>query len=284
MMKFYKMHALGNDFVVLYHDNLLSLQASWPSERIQQIADRKRGIGFDQMLWIVPSRTHKNTFDYRIFNADGSEAQQCGNGARCLAFWLAHIHQPQNPDIPHDPSHHLIRHWTLRTQNQIIDLRYDPIRGAGASLQAQSSPVPIEHPYPIQSWCQACYQIHVGNPHLIIISDHFDAWPVVARWAADQQIQGDGINISFITQTHANPPHARSLSIRVYERGVGETQACGSAAYAAALVAQQVWGWAENQVLLFPGGTLTIRSDSKENTEKYWLEGETILVFKGEMM
>jgi diaminopimelate epimerase len=219
-LHFTKMHGLGNDFVVV-HDLQHTLDTC--ELPITRLADRHLGIGFDQLLVIGASQ--QADFSCRIFNADGSEAEQCGNGLRCVGRY---IHEEQLHPQPT---------FCLETKGGIFPLsvqNYDSICMTISLSPIQTIPTCTfelaldSHTAPLSFTL-----ISMGNPHAIANVTHVDTVPVT-RWgkgiAAHPQCQS-GVNVGFMEVMD----RAR-IRLRTYERGVGETHACGSNACAATIV------------------------------------------------
>ena len=223
---FSKMHGLGNDFIVLdaRHEAF-----DWPRGQITALADRHSGIGFDQLLIIEPAPDAAHDYAYRIYNADGSEVEHCGNGARCFGKYLHDhgLHPPDRPvrvavkrgsiTIAHDGGDNYrvdmgVPDFTPFTAAQ-SDCLYQPVHAAGYDLQLGI--------------------VSMGNPHAVCVVDDIAAAPVAAVGAALQThpLFPAAVNAGFM-----QIGDRRHIRLRVYERGAGETQACGTGACAAVAV------------------------------------------------
>lgn len=260
------MHGLGNDFVIIDNaDNaLVEAQAShFSPARIKQLADRNTGIGFDQLLIINPqsdqSHAHAD-FMITIYNADGSEAKQCGNGLRCIARLL---HEQKRCD----------RMLSLATIAGIYPLTI-------ASYDAIT--VTMDVPTITQQFLPLTSDIHVslvsiGNPHAILQVDDIKASPALqkAHTIYHHPSFPDGINVGLVQITGSN-----KLNLRTLERGTGETLACGSnacAAVAAAITNQ----WVKDKCILVQcsKGQLNIRWDAPD--QPMLLTGPATHVYEG---
>ena len=263
---FTKMQGLGNDFIVI--DNLNN---SFDDKLIDipQLADRHIGIGFDQLLIVEPSTRRNIDFKYRIFNSDGHEVQQCGNGARCFALYVFEKGLTDKKIL------------NVETLNGDLELI---INGASSVTVNMGKPVftPSEIPANFDNQ-QKKYTISnkeigvlsMGNPHAVILANNIFNLEI-ENIAKDIQKSGyfpEGVNVGFM---QINSPSI--ISLRVYERGVGETQACGTGACAAV-----VFG-VENNLLdntvrvCLPGGDLDI---NYEKGSDVFMTGPAEFVFEG---
>lgn len=271
--KFAKMHALGNDFVVIDGVNQ-SIQLS--ADEVRALGDRHRGIGFDQLLLIEPTSNPAADFRYRIFNADGGEVAQCGNGARCLARFIRERGLSNKAEV------------TVETLEGLMQLRLLTEDTASVSLGVpRFKPQEVPHNLPGQAplyrveMSGQSYEVmpvNVGNPHIVIRVDDVNKVDVAAIGAAlgKHPAFPEGINVGFVQIE--SPEH---LKLRVYERGAGETQACGSGACAAVVIAR-CQGWCQGAVLVSQqGGELQVRWGGIG--EKVWLSGSAEQVFNGEL-
>lgn len=258
---FTKMHGLGNDFVVI---NTLSQTLPAGSFDITRMADRHLGIGFDQLLLIEASQ--KADFFCRIYNADGSEAEQCGNGLRCVARYL------------HEEGIHPNKSLTLETIAGVFPIvieDYDHIRITMGEPNITSPLVEVNLPSQVTSNISI---IDTGNPHAIVKVDQLDtdALEQLSPEISTLSHFPKGANVGFMQIMTAN--HAR---LRTFERGAGETRACGSNACAAA-VAGILNGWLNDPVKIeFHCGSLTIEWEGKG--KPVHLTGPASRVFEGKL-
>jgi len=270
-IRFTKMHGLGNDFVVI---DAISQDIDLNAHFVKTLGSRHFGVGFDQML-IVQAPTQKNMdFKYRIFNASGEEVEQCGNGARCFARFVIEQNLTNKKII------------NVETCNANISLELTPDDKVKVDMGA---PIfePRDIPFNAAS-LQSTYKIDagefgeleinaisMGNPHCVLMVDDVEAAPV-EKLGALLECHPDfpkKVNVGFlqvIDNTHAK--------LRVFERGVGETIACGTGA-CAAMVAGVLRGKLDSHVTLtLTGGDLDIRWSQGESVI---MIGEAVTVFEG---
>jgi diaminopimelate epimerase len=270
---FTKMHGLGNDFVVI---DTISQPLSLTASQVHRIADRRLGIGCDQVLLVAPSPSVDIDFGYRIFNADGGEVEQCGNGARCFARFVR--------------SHGLTDKTVLRVQTTsgIICLQLKPDGQVAVEMGVpRFSPAQI----PFRAEHEAEYYllkvdgqpveisiVSIGNPHCVLRVPAIDAAPV-ANWGSVLErhpLFPQRVNVGFVQII--SPTHIR---LRVYERGVGETPACGTGACAAMVIGRRR-GWLAEQVEVdLPGGRLSIYWEGEGRP--VWMTGAAETTFEGTM-
>jgi len=250
MLSFAKMHGLGNDFMVV---DGVSQQIYFTEGQIRKLADRHRGIGFDQLLLIEAPMQPDVDFHYRIFNADGSEVEQCGNGARCLARFVRQMGLTWK---------HKIRVSTIKG---IMNLQLN--RNGLVSVD-MGVPLLTPEKIPMQKDSQqVSYQVNVedkdytfgavsmGNPHCVLTVDDVAMAPVdkLGSHLTEHNLFPEGANIGFM-QVLAHD----EIRLRVYERGVGETQACGTGACASAVVGRLQHNMSQKVRVYLPGGHLHI--------------------------
>ena len=231
LIKFTKMHGLGNDFVVI---DAVRQHINLTTDAIKKLADRNLGIGCDQVLLIEPPSDKNIDFNYRIFNCDGSEVEQCGNGARCMGRYIADQQLSGKKTVLLQTKNRVME-VTTKTNNLVTANMGEPI------FSPEAIPFVAEKQetlYSIQIDAQT-YEISalsVGNPHAVIQVDDINQ---VAVNEIGPLIQADrhfpeSVNVGFMQILDR-----QNIKLRVYERGVGETQACGSGACAAAVAAIQ---------------------------------------------
>lgn len=274
-LRFSKMHGAGNDFVVI--DALEGPPGLSPAQ-LRWLGDRHRGVGFDQLLLIERSRCADSGFAYRIFNTDGSAARQCGNGARCVVAWLLARAGLRLPAQIESPAGMIEAGWSNDGQIEVglgrpdfspaslpLRLSAEDTRGEGIQLELEGQRLRL-HP------------LSLGNPHLVLRVTQLDTADVAGIGAAlnAHPALPDGVNVSFVEVRGAD-----RLGLRVYERGVGETLACGSGACAAAITAlRQRWVSAERITLALPGGELQVRWP---NGAEVRLAGPAVHVYDAEL-
>lgn len=271
--EFTKMHLLGNDFVIIEAIQ----QAFKPNGRlIRQWANRQRGIGFDQLLLIEKPRQKSSNFYYRIFNANGNEVAQCGNGALCVAkFLLEKKLSTKNP-------------IQLMTMNNLLELTIEDSGKVTANLGhpifepekipfISMSPPPI-HPIETPFGRFDCCVLSLGNPHCVIQVNCLDQVPVEDLGTYLNQHPHpyfpQGSNIEFMK---IRDP--KQIDLRIYERGVGETQACGSGACAAVIAGRLLNRLTKKVNVNLPGGLLTVRWEGEQSP--VFLRGTPAKVYEG---
>jgi diaminopimelate epimerase len=278
LLEFTKMHGLGNDFVVV---DLVTQRARLEPERIRALADRHRGIGFDQLLVAEPPTTPDADFRYRIYNTDGSEAEQCGNGARCLARFVRERHLTRKRRIVLEVPKGRIVARVLDHGQVEVDMGepdFDPralpfapgphaelVEGGARVSFPEGGPAPVE-----------LALVSMGNPHAVCFVPDVAAAPVATLGAALQAHAAfpESVNVGFCEVVDRG-----FLRLRVFERGVGETQACGSGACAAVAAAIRS-GHCEARVKVsLPGGKLRLAWQGPGHAIK--MTGETAVVFEG---
>jgi len=226
---FTKMHGLGNDFVVI---DAINQTINLNPKQIRFLADRHFGIGFDQLLLVEASHPDSSAdFKYRIFNADGSEVSQCGNGARCFAHFIRRQKLSLKDDILVDT--HAGQLLLSFSQNDLISVnmgipKHDPAHIPLATLSPQSS----QYSVTIDTIEWSFSAVSIGNPHAVIVIDDIKSAPVntLGKILESHPIFPERANIGFMQIIKPN-----HIKLRVYERGSGETLACGSGACAAVI-------------------------------------------------
>jgi diaminopimelate epimerase len=268
---FTKMHGIGNDFVVLDGINQV---VNLSSAQVQRIADRHFGVGCDQLLVVEAYAGEEADFRYRIFNADGSEVEQCGNGARCFARFVYDQGLTQKTTIP------------VMTASGLIVLN---IRPNGQVMVNMGVPefAPERIPF-ISERQQTLYNreiagewvsfsaVSMGNPHAVLQVTDVDMAPVGVLGPALEHHPSfpRRVNVGFMQVLGRD-----RIRLRVFERGSGETLACGTGA-CAAVVAGCIQGLLDMQVTVtLPGGDLQIRWDGEG--QPVWMTGPAETVFRG---
>ncbi|MDH3647047.1 MAG: diaminopimelate epimerase [Gammaproteobacteria bacterium] len=268
IVRFTKMHGAGNDFVVI---DAMSPERHFDPDALGQsgrrhLADRHTGIGCDQLLVLNPPRHDNADVWIRIFNTDGSEAAQCGNGMRCIARYLSD-NSPGKTDWRLDSDAGLMTAQIEADSSVSVDMG-PPEWGADATGCTTRPPVTVDNE------TVDFALVSMGNPHAVITVDDANTAPVAVMGPALQHFFESGANVSFAQIL--GPSH---LALRVWERGVGETLACGSGACAAVVAAQNA-GMTDGAVAVdLPGGQLMVKWQG--NGESVWLRGPAQRVFEG---
>lgn len=273
-LRFSKMQGAGNDFVVL------DLRDGTPppdAALAVRLADRHFGVGCDQILTIEPPRDAAAVASYRIWNTDGSAAGQCGNGARCVAAWLVRDGSAPAADdfVIESPagSHHITRSATGEFAVAMGVPRFAPEDVPLVGFPRARE----EYVLPMQGGSVRFGAVSMGNPHAVLEVGLVDAAPVERLGPLLQQHASfpDSVNVGFVQVIDRG-----HLRLRVYERGVGETLACGSGACAAAAVMMQR-GRVERDVRVsLPGGELRVQWP--DDTAPVVMSGPATFVFDGE--
>lgn len=272
--RFSKMHGAGNDFVVL---DLRAGVAPPDPALAARLADRHVGVGCDQILTIEPARSEGAVAAYRIWNADGSSSQQCGNGARCVAAWLVRDGAAGGDRFRVDSP--LTTHEVQRLPGE----RYAIAMGVPEFTPAR---IPLAGFARIQDEYDASVDenlrlrfgaVSMGNPHAVIEVPSVQDAPVLHYGPALQQSRWfpESVNVGF-----AEVVAADRIRLRVYERGVGETLACGSGACAAAVVLMKRGRIGREVTVSLPGGDLHIRWPTDD--AEVVMSGPAAFVFEGE--
>ena len=225
-LKFSKMHGLGNDFVVL---DGVRQQVSLSTEQIRALGDRHRGVGFDQMLLVEPAQTSGADFRYRIFNADGSEVEQCGNGARCFVRFVHDQGLTEKSAIVVETKRGIF-HPRLEADGLVtVDMgqpRFKPDEIPFVSdTDAPEQPLVLE-----DGTTLTIGAVSMGNPHAVTVVADSEAAPVAVQ---GPQIENHARFPQRVNAGFMQVLDRHNIRLRVYERGAGETLACGTGACAA---------------------------------------------------
>ena len=276
---FYKMHALGNDFMVI---DAVTQSVELEAAQIARWGDRQTGVGFDQLLMIQPPTVNDADFRYRIYNADGSSAQQCGNGTRAVALLVRHLQLSKKQALHWQSDAGMLR--TVYTSPQQIETTMTvPV------LELQDIPFSAHEAVPVEAQPQTfrlaagdeqytLTPLSMGNPHGVIFVDNIFETDVDGIGASLTRHPAfpEGANIGFCQIVDR-----QFMRLRVFERGVGETLACGSGA-CAALVAARLHDKMDAKVKVsLPGGKLRISWPAPASPVT--MSGAATLVFKGEL-
>jgi diaminopimelate epimerase len=272
-LRFTKMHGLGNDFVVL--DATRGPLDLTPT-LVRDLADRRFGIGCDQLLVVEPPRDPATDFHYRIFNADGSEVEQCGNGARCFARFVRDQGLTDKDEIPVGTAAGPIRLY-LDPDGQVRVNMGAPIL-VPARIPFLVPSQALDYPLEVAGERLTIGAVSMGNPHAVLRVTDLESAPVAML---GPQIEHHPrfparVNVGFMQVL--DPGHIR---LRVHERGAGETLACGTGA-CAAVVAGRLWAILGERVRVsLPGGDLVIQWLG--GSEPVWMTGPATTVYQGEI-
>ena len=278
-LKFTKMHGLGNDFMVV---DAINQDFDPRTAPLSAWADRFRGVGFDQLLVVEKPSSDAVDFRYRIFNADGGEVEQCGNGARCFVRFVAEKGLTDKKEILVETAGGVIVPKLLENGLVTVNMgkpRFMPseipfVPASGEDDEALTHIVLVG----LETVPVSC--VNMGNPHAVIVVDDVQAAPV-DHWGEVIESHPqfpERVNVGFMQIINRN-----AIRLRVYERGAGETQACGTGA-CAAVVAGVRLGLLDGGVpvkVALPGGELFIEWQPEADV---LMTGPTETVFEGELL
>jgi diaminopimelate epimerase len=268
---FTKMHGIGNDFILL---NCLEQEFRLTPGQIKHLADRHFGIGFDQMLVLVPPRQPGADVGYRIYNSDGGEVAQCGNGARCIAAYLHDRGIVSKDEILAETMDGLLQLYR-QTDGQVrvnmgvprlkpaeVPFRTDQ-RGPGYRLNINHHDITF-------------HAVSMGNPHAVLQVEDTESAPVATLGPLFQQNPAfpQGVNAGFMQIIDR-----KHIRLRVYERGAGETLACGSGACAAVVAGRLESKLDEVVDVSLLGGHLLV--SWRGEGEPVWVTGPAAFVYEG---
>lgn len=265
-LEFWKMSGSGNDFIVVDNRNGLVAEAEMGG-LVERICRRRESVGADGVIFVGPSET--NDFKWRFYNADGGEAEMCGNGARCVARF-AHLNGIAREEMTFDT---LAGPVSAQVRGRVVKVRMPEPFGLKSGMEL-SSPTGL----------LVADFINTGVPHAVVQVDDLDGFPVfeTGRWIRSHELFApQGTNANFIRIVDSE-----SLRIRTYERGVeDETLACGTGAMAAALVSsQRGLVSSPTRVLTRGGEELVIHYKGESGRfEELWLEGSTSIIYRARL-
>jgi diaminopimelate epimerase len=271
-IEFLKMQGLGNDFFVFDAASLGAI--SIDAGKLRALADRHTGVGFDQALMLEAPRSARSRVYYRIFNCDGGEVEQCGNGARCIAA-LMYARAPQ-----------LGREIDMESPAGMVHARVRPDGLVAVDMgvpEFDPRSIPLDAPAEADSYTLRvggesvdCGAVSIGNPHAVLRVADAAAAPVASLGPGIEHHPcfSQGANVGFMQIM--DPTHVR---LRVFERGVGETLACGTGACAAVAVGRKQ-GLLEPEVRVdLPGGSAHVSWPGPGRS--IWLTGPAVTVYSG---
>lgn len=265
------MHGLGNDFVVI---DAMTNPIKLTTENIRFIADRHFGIGCDQLLLLEPPTSQSTDVNYRIFNADGGEVEQCGNGARCAAAYLNASGQVKKDEIIAETANGVIKLYCQTDGQVIVDMGVPQLEPAMIPVLANQ--VAIRYQVNVEGETLEFSAVSMGNPHAVILVDNVDSAPVetIGPLLESHNFFPKRVNVGFMQIMDRS--HIR---LRVFERGVGETLACGTGA-CAAVVAGNIQDLLDGNVTVeLSGGQLQISWAGEE--QSVLMTGPATNVFEG---
>ena len=272
-LKFTKMHGLGNDFVVL---DGVNQQIDLSTAQYRALGDRNFGVGCDQILLVEKATQPGVDFRYRIFNNDGSEVEQCGNGARCFARFVHAKGLTDKREIRVETAKGIIGPRLEDDGEVTVDMGAPFLLPAEVPFVADAQAV--IYPLDVDGKTYDITAVSMGNPHAVQVVDNVDSFPVGAVGAAIEVHSRfpQKVNAGFMQIVDRG--HIR---LRVFERGAGETLACGTGA-CAAVVAGILRGLLDDTVRVSTrGGELTIRWQGPG--QPVLMTGPAVIVFEGEI-
>ncbi|MEK7323243.1 MAG: diaminopimelate epimerase [Pseudomonadota bacterium] len=271
IIEFTKMQGLGNDFVVV---DATARPLRLSPQQIQRLADRHFGVGCDQVLLVQAPRTPGTDFHYRIFNADGGEVEQCGNGARCFVRYVRERGLTDKNEIVVETAGGIIRPRLEADGRVTVDMgapRFNPI-----DIPFITAATAAQYDLDVADQRLSVGVVSMGNPHAVLRVDSVRDVPVAEFGPLIEHHPRFPKRVNAGFMEVVSPRHIR---LRVYERGAGETLACGTGACAAVAVGRR-WGVLDDTVSVdLPGGGLTIQWDGDDNP--VWMTGPAERVFEG---
>ena len=271
LLKFTKMHGAGNDFVVV---DLISQRCRLRPGDVRKLADRRFGVGCDQVLVVEPPGSPEVDFRYRIYNADGGEVEQCGNGARCFARFVREKKLTNKRVIKVETAAGVIE-LRIKGRSEVeVDMGVPIFEPAEIPFSAATRA--DNYPLPVEQETLEIGALSMGNPHAVLRVDDVNMasvetlGPLIEAHADFPR----RVNAGFMQVVSEN-----EIKLRVFERGVGETLACGTGA-CAAVVYGICRGWLSNSVTVnLPGGKLSVSWQGAGNP--VMMTGPTAVVFEG---
>ena len=260
-LHFTKMHGLGNDFIVI--DGVYQ-SVHLTSADIQHLSRRDVGIGFDQCLVVSQSDQPDIDFFYHIYNADGQAVGQCGNGARCLARFIQYKNLSNKKTLVVATTTTSLSLQLNDDDSVTVNMGHPDISPELITLNPKGEPIEL-------------HTLNIGNPHAILIVPDSNHAPVqtLGKAICEDEFFPDQTNVEFATIINSG-----HLNLRVYERGCGETRACGSGAVAAAAIGRRFYGMDEKITVNLPGGELLV--EWPDMNGPIFLTGPATFVYEGQ--
>ena len=263
-IEFHKLHGAANDFVVL---DGRSADLDWAAVAVRA-CDRRRGVGADGLLVLQPAAGPGADFRMRYHNADGSEAEMCGNGIRCMAKFALDIGATDRTELTWETGAGLVHTEVLERGGREATVRVNmgpprmrpadvPVAGTGDMVR--------EQPFAVDGTSLELTCVSMGNPHAVTYVDSVEAFPLERLGPLVEHHEAFPNRTNFEIVEVLAPDHLR---MRVWERGVGETMACGTGACAVAVASHLVRGTADTVRVDLPGGRLSI----------HWTDGEDVMM------
>lgn len=268
-----KMRGTGN--LILVVDQRAGDLPPPDADKIRELGDEETGPGFDQLMWVSPSGDTSSIASYRVFNSDGSEVEQCGNGVRCVARYLAGFNNEA-------------QEFTLQSPAGPVSARTYPDGQVSVSMGTpdfEPSHIPFDAATAAVSYVLSVGTdnieisvVSMGNPHCVIRVDHIDSAPVSELGPRIEHHERfpELVNVGFMVIVDRE-----NIDLRVHERGVGETTACGTGACAAVVSGQRLGHLDEDVSVRLPGGQVVVSWRGGETPA--WLKGNAELINEGMM-
>jgi len=249
-INFTKMHGLGNDFVVI---DAINQSVFLAPEQVQQLADRHTGIGFDQLLLVEAATSADADFRYRIFNADGGEVGQCGNGARCFMQFVQAQGLSRKTTLQVETASGLLQLSATADDQFSVDMGVPRLEPAEIPFTAPARA--MTYPLTVNDLQLEIAAVSMGNPHAVLQVDTLDDAPVAELGPLIERHPRfpERVNVGFMEIVDAD-----TIRLRVYERGAGETRACGSGACAAVVAGRLQQRLSARVKVLLNGGELVV--------------------------
>lgn len=272
-LRFSKMHGLGNDFVVI---DGVSQSVRLTPEKIRYIADRHFGVGCDQVLLVETPERPDVDFRYRIFNCDGTEVENCGNGARCFAVFVRERKLTGKNVIKVETAGGLIELRVQQDEHVSVDMGVPRLEPAQIPFVADARA--LTYPIEVAGKTYDISAVSMGNPHGVLLVDNVKTAPVAELGSLIEKHSRfpARVNVGFMqVVSHSE------INLRVFERGVGETLACGTGA-CGAVVAGRLRGLLDDNVKVnLPGGSLHIHWPGEGHP--VMMTGPAVTVFHGQI-
>lgn len=265
------MQGSGNDFVVF---DAISQSVKLSPAQLQYLGNRHFGVGCDQILLLEKSVNAEANFFYRIFNADGSEIEQCGNGARCIARFAQLKKLTEKTDINVETKGGMISLHLTADNHVVVNMGEPRLEPASVPFVAEKRE--LTYPLTVGAETRMITALSMGNPHAVQFVDNIDSAPVAVEGPIIERHPRfpAGANAGFVQVLSAD-----TIRARVFERGAGETLACGTGA-CAAVVAGQLRGMLSSNVSVeMPGGKLQVKWAGEG--QPVYLSGPAVAVFEG---
>lgn len=283
-LQFVKMHSLGNDFIMI---DAVSRKVSLSPDIIIKLANRHKGVGFDQCILVESSNEKEVDFFYRIFNANGQEVGQCGNGARCLAKFIHYKGLSNKKKLRVKTTTTQMSLWVNEDESVTVEIEKPKLKPNDipflGHLNQSKCFLSVTESIDISANVNGnesgliaqMHLINVGNPHAVLLVEDLASVPVstLGKQISEHPFFPEQINVGFMQLINTH-----SIQLRVYERGCGETYACGSGAVAAAAVGHLFWNLNSQVTVNLPGGDLIV--DWPDSSGPIYLKGPSTFVYE----